>query len=80
MEHPENIGPKYAIRLGDLRSWHIVTARCFHCRHETEFTGDFISWERSPHTCLTELQPKLRCTQCGNRTGNMLTVRMAARN
>ena len=80
MEHSENIGPRYAIRLGDLRHWHIVTARCFKCSHETEFTGDFIAWERPPHTFLTELQPKLRCTQCGNRVGNMLTVRMAARN
>ena len=80
MEYSENIGPKYAI-LGDLRHWHIVTARCFKCRHErTEFTGDFIAWERPPHTYLTELQRKLRCTQCGNRAGNMLTVRMAARN
>ena len=44
MEHSENIGPKYAIRLDDLRHWHIVTARCFKCSHETEFTGDFIAW------------------------------------
>ena len=44
-----------------------------------EFTGDFIAWERPPETYLTELQPKLRCTQCGNRVGNMFTVGMAAR-
>jgi hypothetical protein len=81
MEHSENIvGPKYAIRLGDLRHWHIVTARCFRCRHEIEFTGDFLAWERSPTTYLTELQRKLRCTQCQNRVGNTLTVRAASRN
>ena len=81
MEHPENIlGPKYAIRMRDLRHWHIVTAECLQCRHETEFTGDFLAWERSPHTYLTDLQRKLRCTRCGNREGNTLSVRMAARN
>ena len=80
MEHPENISPKYAIRLGDLRHWHIVSARCFQCRHETEFTGDFLAWERPPHTYLTELQPKLRCTHCQNRQGTTLSVRMEARN
>ena len=69
MEHSENIGPKYAIRLGDLRHWHIVTARCFQCRHEVEFTGDFLAWERSPHTYLTELQPKLRCTHVPEPAG-----------
>ena len=79
MEHSENIGPKYAIRLDDLRHWHIVTARCFKCSHETEFTGDFIAWERPPHTFLMGLEPKLRCTRCGNRVGNTLSVRMAAR-
>ncbi len=50
MEHPENIlGPKYSIRMRDLRHWHIVTASCLQCRHQTEFTGDFLAWERSPH-------------------------------
>ena len=80
MEHPENIlGPKYAIRLSELRHSHIISARCLQCGHEAEFTGDFLAWERSPHACLTDLQRKLRCTRCGNREGNTLSVRMAAR-
>ena len=79
MEHSENIDPKHAIRMRDLRHWHIVSARCLQCRHETEFTGDFLAWERSPHAYLTDLQRKLRCTRCGNREGNTLSVRMAAR-
>ena len=75
----ENIGPKHAIRMRDLRHWHIVSARCLQCRHETGFTGDFLAWERSPHAYLTDLRRKLRCTRCGNREGNTLSVRMAAR-
>ena len=79
MEQTENIGPKYAIQLGDLRRWHIVTARCLRCRHEAEFTGDFIAWERPAHSRLTDLEPKLRCTRCQNRVGNTLSVRRAER-
>ena len=29
---PDVIGPKYAIRLGDLREWHRIEAKCFNCR------------------------------------------------
>jgi len=28
---PDVIGPKYAIRLGDLREWHRIDVRCFRC-------------------------------------------------
>jgi hypothetical protein len=80
MEHSENTGPKYAIRLRDLRQWHRITARCFQCSHTYEFTADFLAWERSPHSFLTELEPKLRCTRCGNRKGNTLEVRAMPRN
>jgi hypothetical protein len=80
MEQRENIGPKYAIRLADLREWHIVTATCFQCRHQTELTAGFLTWERSPHAYLTELERKLRCTRCGNRKDNTLSVRLVPRN
>lgn len=80
MEQKANIGPKYAIRLSDLRDWHIVTATCFRCRHQVELTTGFLTWERSPHAYLTELERKLRCTRCGNRDGNMLSAQMAPRN
>ena len=80
MEQNGNIGPKYAIRLADLREWHIVTATCFRCRHQTELSAGFLAWERVPHTYLTELERKLRCTRCGNRQGNTLSVRLVPRN
>ena len=68
MEHSENIGPSmrsdWAISAPGTSSPHDASS----AGHETDFTGDFIAWERPPHTDPTELQPKLRCTQCGNRT------------
>ena len=80
MEQSKNIGPKYAIRLRDLRPWHRITARCFKCSHSLELTADFLVWERPPHSFLTELERKLRCTLCGNRKGNTLDVGMMPRN
>ena len=80
MEHSENIGPKYAIRLRDLRPWHRIVARCFRCGHQTEFAPDFLAWERPAHGFLNELAPKLRCTRCQNRNGNTLTVHTLPRN
>jgi hypothetical protein len=80
MEQKENIGPKYAIRLSDLREWHLVTVTCFKCRYHAELAASFLTWERPPHTYLTELERKLRCSHCGNREGNTLVVRAAPRN
>ena len=80
MEHLDNIGPRYAIRLGDLRAWHRITARCLRCGHTHAFPADFLAWERPAHARLTELEPKLRCTRCGNRAGNTLSVTRVERN
>ena len=35
-EQRANLGPKYAIRLGDLRNWHLLTAVCGACRHRRQ--------------------------------------------
>ena len=80
MEQKENTGPKYAIRLSDLREWHIVTVTCFKCRYQAELTAGFLIWERPPQTYLTELERKLRCTRCGNRERNTLSVQHVSRN
>ena len=80
MEQNKNIGPKYAIRVGDLHEWHIVMARCFKCGYQARIGSDVLAWERPPHTHITELERKLRCTRCGNRTGNTLSVTTVPRN
>ena len=80
MEQTENIGPKHAIRLADLREWHVVTATCFKCGYQGQLTAGYLAWDRPPHTYLTELEPKLCCTRCHNRAGNKLSVRRMPRN
>ena len=76
MEHIKNIlGPKYAIRVGDFRHWHVATATCLCCRRSAEMAGACPAWERPPYTHLVDLQRKLRCTHCGNGEGNSLSAR-----
>ena len=79
MEQSENLPPRYAIRLSDLRDWYIVTAACFKCRHQTDLAAGFLAWDRPPHIHLSNLQRKLRCTHCGNRLDNTLSVKAAPR-
>ena len=79
MEQIKNTRPPYEMRLGDLRSWHVITATCSACRHQGQLSLEALCWERPDTTRLGELQPKLRCRRCRNRTNNDLTVTLAPR-
>lgn len=79
MEQIKNARPPYQMRLGDLRSWHVVTATCSACRHQGQLSIEALCWERAEATRLGELQPKLRCCRCRNRTNNSLSVTLAPR-
>ena len=78
-ERNGNIGPRYAIRLSDLRSWHVLTAVCAECRHRTYLRLWQITAGRPHYTYLTDLEDKLRCQKCGNRAGNRILVTIAER-
>jgi hypothetical protein len=79
MEQRRNIGPRYAIRLGDLRGWHIVTAVCGECRRTTNLNPWLLRAGRPDWTHLMDLEPRLVCRHCGNREANRLLVTMASR-
>jgi hypothetical protein len=80
VERSKNIQPRYAIRLDDLRAWHVVFAICAACRKRTHIDARLLQHGRPPYTKLLDLQRKLRCTSCGNHQGNTLSVSMAPRN
>ena len=79
IEQIRNIGPRYAIRLRDLRGWHIVTAVCDCCRRATNLNPWLLRSGRPDWTHLTDLERLLLCKGCGNREGNRLLVTMASR-
>jgi hypothetical protein len=66
--------PRYAFRLEDPRSWHVVTAVCVRCRHRSVIEHRALKRGRPAYTGLVDLQRKLRCRRCGARGGHDLTV------
>jgi hypothetical protein len=80
VEHNRNIPPRYAIRLDDLRAWHVIVATCAVCGRSTHVNAKLLQHCRPPYTRLRDLERKLRCSRCGNRQGNTLRVSMAPRN
>ncbi len=80
VERSKNIPPRYAIRLEDLRAWHVVFATCAACGKRTHIDARLLQHGRPPYIRLLDLERKLRCSSCGNRQGNGLSVSMAPRN
>jgi hypothetical protein len=75
----QNTPSPHAIRLEDLRAWHVVFATCGACGSRTHVAAKVLEHGRPPHTSLSEIERKLRCSRCGNRRGNTLTLSMAPR-
>ena len=77
-ERRANIGPRYAIRLRDLKPQHIITAVCPACRHKATMRLWEITRGRGDYTYLTAVERSLRCRRCGDRGGARLYVTVAA--
>lgn len=69
MEHYANIplGPRYALRLRDLRQWHILQITCSRCRNVGTVALPPLLQRWPEHTRLVDLAAHFRCTQCGHR-------------
>ena len=68
------LGPKYALRLRDLSSWHRLEATCFSCRHVSIIDPARLRQRWREDTKLGFLERKLRCRACGNIYGNSFAV------
>ena len=73
-ERRANIGPRYAVRLSDLRRWHMLTAVCSSCRHRTRMRLWQLTVGQPAHTWLADIEARLRCRRCGNRNDNQVLV------
>lgn len=74
-----SLGPRYAIRLHQLRRWHILTAKCCSCSHTRHMRLWEIKGSLPESTFLTEVEERLRCQRCGNKGGNRLLVMIVDR-
>jgi hypothetical protein len=80
MEQTGNVPLRYALRLDDLRPWHVIVASSAACRRRAHVASALLQHSRQPHTRVLDLERKLCCTGCGNGRGNTLTVSMAPKN
>ena len=79
MEQKTNISPRYAIRLADLRHWHVITVSWPACGHKGRLEAMALGRGQPDYTRLMDLERRLRCRSCGNRQDNRLLVSMASR-
>jgi DNA-directed RNA polymerase subunit RPC12/RpoP len=66
-EQRANIGPKYAVRLSDLRPYYKLTASCPFCGHRRHMRLWQLRAGQNEHTPLTRIEERLRCMRCGSR-------------
>ncbi|WP_084506402.1 pentapeptide repeat-containing protein [Geminicoccus roseus] len=65
MEQNTNLGPRYLIRLRDLRGWHLLTVACGSCRHKAHLRLWQLTDRRSPDEFLVDVERKLRTPLVG---------------
>ncbi|MGE5539062.1 MAG: hypothetical protein ACM30I_10610 [Gemmatimonas sp.] len=71
--------PLYSARVEDLREWHVVVAQCNACRHEGTVPPTRLTRRFAGHERLLNVRRFLKCTACGNRVLNMISVRRMPR-
>jgi hypothetical protein len=70
---------RYALRLEDLRAWHVVRVSCRICRHKGEITPAVLGRGQPGYTRLFDLEGRLRCRNCGARGRASLVVDLRPR-
>jgi hypothetical protein len=73
---PVTLGPKYALRLRDLREWHRLEAKCFSdaCGNAALLDTAKLVKRWGIQMQLSRIEDKLRCSRCGNGLYNHLRV------
>jgi hypothetical protein len=61
------VPPRYALRLEDLRTFHLARASCHACAHKAILPHAALLQGRPGYTRLMELERQLRCRKCGAR-------------
>jgi hypothetical protein len=63
----DSLPPRYAFRLEDLRTWHLVRVSCHECAHKAVIPHASLLRGRPGYTRLTTLERQLCCRKCGAR-------------
>lgn len=73
-EQNANLGPRYAIKLRQLKRYHILRASCPFCRHTATMRLWQLKSRFDESTSLVDIERRLRCLRCGERGEARLLV------
>lgn len=74
------LGPKYGIRLSDLKAWHAVGVTCFQCKRTSLVWPDELRKRFSNSTLIGDFEDRLKCTRCTNKMFNSWQIMQVDRN
>lgn len=64
---PVILGPKYSIRPGDLKPWHVLTVKCACCPRRGLVDPEDLRDRFHAHERLIKIEHRFRCKGCGNK-------------
>ncbi len=82
VEHKQNItiGPRYQVRLEDLRERRVVEITCGRCGRQGKVYPATLRRKLPGHTKLLDLVPRFTCRARRNREGNTWRILALSRN
>jgi hypothetical protein len=73
MRQDRRISPNQ-IRVGDLNESHVVSVQCWKCKHIATLPNHRLKRARPAAMRLIDVSFKMKCTQCGVRGAQTITV------
>lgn len=71
---------QHSVAFQDIPQWYELGARCFRCKHAGYLDRRELARRYGRARMIITLEPKLRCTQCGNREANDFVLAKIHRN
>ena len=68
------------VSFADLREWHAAYAKCGLCAHRKELDLRKIIRLHGKDALLVDVQTRLKCETCQNRTANEIEIERIPRN
>ena len=71
---------QHSVAFQDIPQWYELGARCFRWKHAGSLDRRELARRYGRARMIISLEPKLRCTQCGNREANDFVLAKIHRN
>ena len=64
------LGPKYAVRLGDVKRWHVIIVKCWQCARSGLVDPEDLRGRINQIERINRVEERFRCKSCGNKIFN----------